>query len=204
MTKMFFTLIFLLAVPGMFLPVQAQTSSAGDSGAQSSALNVQQDTYLKRMISLMGDLNHAKTAEHRKEIPEQMRQISEEYRAANPPKELTPADMEARRQKIEVLLKKDSYRWEIYQLHQSIVKAENQEDRRNYHVRMQSLKSKHAAEEEVKLTPEQRTAAQASQAKNIQIRSELKPLLKQRHGAKTSSERKTLDAQIIGILKKYR
>ena len=152
---------------------------------------------------LMEGLEHA-SAEQRKEIPVQMRKVSEEYRAANPPKELAREEIEARKQQMEEMLKKDPYQWDMYQLQQSMAKAKSQEERGGYHSRIQALAAKHTVEEDYKFTPEQRAEAQMRQEKNTRLRAELKPLLEQLHTAHVSTDRKAIHAQVLTALEKYR
>jgi hypothetical protein len=105
---------------------------------------------------------------------------------------------------MEEMLKKDPFRWEMYQLRQSMAGAKTPEERESYHSRMQALMASHAAEAEAKLTPEQRAAAQARQAKNVQMQAELKPLMEQLHEAKTDEARKVVRAQMLEVFKRYR
>ena len=164
--------------------------------------NTQQDSYLRQMRNLMGVLQHAKTDEQHKEIAQRMRQESEDYRASNPAKPLTAEEIETRRQTMMEMLKKDPFWWEMYQVRQSMSKAVTQAEREDYNLKIQRLIVKHAAEENARLTPEQRAEAQMRQTKNVRLRSELKPLLEQLHVAKSTTERKTLHAQIMEILGK--
>lgn len=204
MKKILVAFIFLLAVVCLSVSVEAQGNPASASSAPPSVLNTKQEDYLKRMRTLMDELNHVKTDEQRKEIPKQMRQTSEEYRAANPPKELTPAQIETRRQQVEEMLRRDPFRWEMYKLHQARAGAATLEERNSYQARIQTLASKHADEEATKLTPEQRDAARVRREKNVQMRGELKPLLLQLRAAKSVGARGILHAQILVILEKYR
>lgn len=156
------------------------------------------------MVGLMENFKNAKTDDQRKALHDQMRQAREDYRAANPVKELSPSEIAARRQKMEDTLKKDPFRWEMYQLRQSMAAAKTPEERKNFDAKVQALMTRHAAEAEAKMTPEQRAAAQERQAKNLQMQAELKPLEARMHAAKTDEERKSLRAQMREIFKKYR
>jgi len=183
-------------------PVSVRAIQAGEGTAP--AINAAQDAHHKRMISLMEDFKNAKTDDQRKQIHDQMRQERDQYRTANPPKELTPAEIDAQRLKMEETLKKDPFRWEMYQLRQSMAKAKTQEERESLQTKIQALMDRHAAEEEAKLTPEQRAAAQARKEKNEQMQAELKPLMGQLHAAATDAARKNIRAQMRDIFKKYR
>lgn len=192
MKKMFAALVLSLTVSGLALPlIFAQSGPAGD-------------VHRKQMRGLMEQFINAKTDKQRKEIHEQIRQAKVQYRAANPPKELTPAEIEARRQKMEEKLRKDPYRWEMFQLRQSMGNAKTREEQESYRTKMQALMAKHAAEAEAKLTPEQRAEAQARQEKNVQMHVELKPLIEQLHTATTDESRKNIRARMREIFKKYR
>ena len=152
----------------------------------------------------MDELRAAKTPEQRKEIQGRLDQARQAYRAAHPVKELTPAEKEARKQNMEAELKKDPYRWQIYQLQQSIRSARTPQERQPYQAQMKELRDKHAAEQEAKLTPGQRAAAQARKQKNEQMQAELKPLHEQLRAAKTPETRKAVHAQMEEVYKKYR
>lgn len=166
--------------------------------------DVQQDAYRQQMRSLMEELRNAKTDEARRSIYGRVRQAREQYRAAHPPKELTPAERDAQRQKMEETLKKDPFQWQLYQLRQSIGNAKTNEEREGLRAQMQALREKHAAEAEAKLTPEQRAERQARAEKNTRMQAELKPILERSHSATSIEERKTIRAQMREIFEKYR
>lgn len=203
MKKLFAFLFFSLIGTVMVLPVAAQNGLGDESGVRFSAFDTPQESYLKRMAGLLEELKHVNDAAQRKQIARQMRQVSEDYRAANPPKELTPIEIETRSRQVEEMLKQDPFRWEIFQLHQARARAATPEERDSYQERIQALVYKHAAEEESKLTPEQRYVARVRREKNAQMRFELNPLLRQLHGARTVGERGALHAQILVVLEKY-
>ena len=201
---MFIALGISVMASALSVPAVAQSVLENGNGGAVTALNFQRDIYINRMVSLMEDLKRTGTIEQRKEISKQMRQASAEYRLANPPKALTPIEIEARRQKVEEMLKRDPFQWEIYQLHQARMGAATLEERQSYDVRIHALIFKHAADEEAKLTTEQRADLQVGRAKNIEMRSELNPLLKRLHEARASGERKVIHTQILQILERYR
>lgn len=192
----------------MFIGLSPLTRAAGNTspaaGVQAPAAAGPQDAYQQKIKALMAELRNAKTTEQRSEISKRLLAAREEYRAAHPVIELTPAEKEARRLKMEENLKKDPYRWQLYQLHQSMMKAKTEEERKPLQAQLRELEAKHAAEAEAKLTPEQKAARQARQEKNEKMRAELKPLTDQLRSAKTDEARKSIQAQMQEIYKKYR
>lgn len=169
-----------------------------------NAPSIPHDYYHQQMRSLMEEFKNATTVEQRKTAHEKMKQAREQYRAAHPVKELTPAEIEERRQKMEERLKKDSYRWQMHQLQQSMGNVKTSEERESIRAAIKELQAKHAAEVEAKLTPEQRVEIQARQAKNVQMEAELKPIREQMRAAKTDEERMNIHFQMREIFKKYR
>lgn len=202
MKKILSAFILLFTVACLSVSTEAQGNPTSANSAPPSVLNTMQEDYLKRMRTMMDELNRAKTSEQRKEISKQMRQTSEVYRAANPPKELTPTQIGTRRQQVAEMLKRDPFQWEIYQLHQAKAMAAKPELER-YDARIKTLASEHIAKEARKLTPEQRASVRVRQVKSVQMRLELKPLLAQLHAAKTVDERGALHAQILVVLERY-
>lgn len=198
--KQVFSLVYFCSVSFSLMPLFA---AEGSGPEQTSGQSVQQSAHRKRMISLMEEFRDAKTDEDRKRIHAQMRNAREAYRAANPPKQLTPAEVDAQRRKLEEMLRKDPFRWEMYQLRQSMASAKTQEERESYQGKIQALVSRHAAEKEAKLTPEQRAVAKERQAKNEQLQAELKPLMEQLHSSNSIEGRKAVRAQMREIFKKY-
>ena len=197
--------VFMSALAGtLALSSFAADSPVGTNHAQPANLNHQQDPYHQQMSGLMDELKNAKTPEQRKEIQGRMEQARKDYRAAHPVKELTPAEKAANQQKMEAELKKDPYRWQMYQLQQSMRNAKTPQERQTLQAQMKDLSSKHAAEEEAKLTPAQRAAAQARKEKNVQMQAEMKPLEERLRAAKTPEEKKAIHAQMQDIFKKYR
>jgi len=160
--------------------------------------------YRQQMKSLMEEFRNAKTDDERNTIHARMKEAREQYRIANPPRELPLTELEARKKMMEEKLQKDPYRWEMYQLRQTMGNATSQEARESYRAKMQALMAKHMAEEEAKLTPNQRAAVQARQAKNIQMQAELKPLIEQMHSAKNDDERRAIHSQMREVFRKYR
>ncbi|MCX5784988.1 MAG: hypothetical protein NTX59_04820 [Elusimicrobia bacterium] len=205
MKKIVTALLLLSALAGaLALSAAAADAPAGTNHGQPPALNHPQDPYHQQMAGFMNELKNAKTPEQRKEIQGKMNQARQAYRAAHPVKELTSAEKAARQQKMEEMLKKDTYRWELYQLKQSMAKAKTPQERESYQVKIKDLMARHAAEQEAKLTPEQRSAAQARKEKNTLLQAELKPLNAQMRAAKTPEERKAIHVRMAEIVKKYR
>jgi len=199
---MFLFLCFPLAGT-MTLPANAAEAQPGLKQGQNAAVARRQDPYRQQMSALMDELRAAKTPEQRKEIQGRMAQARQAYRVAHPVKELTPAEKAARQEQLEAGLKKDPYRWQVYQLQQSMLKAKTQQERQTYQEQIKNLQVRHAAEEEAKLTPEQRAAVQARKEKNAQMQAELKPLNEQLRAAKTTAERKEVQERMQAVLKKY-
>lgn len=194
------TLPFLLVLCcaclcGGVSPLQAQAAPATDA-----AKSVHRD----RMRALMEEFKSASTDAQRTAIHERMRQERAAYSAANPPKELSAAEQEARRLKMEEMLRKDPFRWEIYQLRRSMAAANSVTEKNNYQEKINTLMTRHAAEAEAKLTPEQRAKARERELKNAAMQQEILPLQEKLRAAKTQEERKALRAQIREVFKKYR
>ena len=205
MKKIINSLLMLAALAGaLALSGYAADAPAGTNHAQPSALNNQQDPHRQQMAGFMNELKNAKTPEQRKEIQGRIDEARKAYRPAHPAKEISPAEKAASRQKREEELKKDPYRWQVYQLRQSMMRSKTPSGRETYQAQIKDLHAKHAAEAEARLTPEQRVAAQARKQKDEQMQAELKPLHEQLRAAKTPEARKSIHAQAREILKKYR
>jgi len=116
MKKTSTALILFLMLQGLSAPIEAQNNTNAGGSGWSSMQNSQQDAHRRRMRSLMEALMNARTDEQRKGIYPKIRQEIEEYRAANPPKELTPLELAARKQTIDEKLKKDKFLGEKYKL----------------------------------------------------------------------------------------
>ncbi|HBB67603.1 MAG TPA: hypothetical protein DCZ93_09975 [Elusimicrobia bacterium] len=156
------------------------------------------------MRSLMVEFKAAATDAQRTAIHDRMREERTAYRNANPPTELSPAEQEARRLKMEETLKKDPFRWERYQLRRSMAAAGTVEEKNKYQEQMNVLMTRHRAEVEAKLTPEQRAMAKERELKNAAMQQEILPLQEKLRAAKTQEERKALRTQMREIFKKYR
>jgi len=194
----------MLAALAGTLTLAAYAADAPAGTAQHVNLNNPQDPYHQQMTGLMEELKNAKTPEQRKEIQGRMEQARKDYRAAHPVKEPTAAEKAANQQKLEEMLKKDPYRWQMYQLQQSMRSAKTPQERQTLQAQLKDLQAKHAAEAEAKLTPAQKAAAQARKEKNAQMQAEMKPLEDQMRAAKTPEAKKAVRAQMQEIFKKYR
>lgn len=184
-------------------PAFAQGNAQDNNKGPDSAPSVEQSAYHAQITGLMEEVMNAKTDEQRKAAHARMKQVREQYRAAHPAKELTPAEKEARRQKLEEMLKKDPFQWRMFQLRQTLSNAKTEEERANIQKQMDELRAKRIAEEEAKLTPEQKAARQVRQERNARMRTELKPLMEQLRAAKTSEERKPIHERMQEVFKKY-
>ena len=196
------TSIFMLAALAGTLTLAAYAADA-PAGTKPANLSRPQDLYQQQMMGLMTELKSAKTSEQRKEIQGRIDQARQAYRAAHPVKEPTAAEKAANQQKLEEMLKKDPYRWQLYQLQQSMRSAKTPQERQTCQAQLRNLQAKHAAEAEAKLTPAQRAAAQARKEKNAQMQAEMKPLKYQMRTAKTPEEKKAVRAQMQELFKKY-
>ncbi len=165
---------------------------------------VTQDPYRQQMQGLMEEMRGATTKEQRDAVQVKMKQARDTYQAAHPVKELTAAEKAEQKQKMEEMLKKDPFRWQMYQLQQSMSAAKTQAERDTIRTQMQTLRTQHEAEEEAKLTPEQKAERAARAAKNAQMQAELKPIMEQMRSAKTEAERKAIHDQMQEVMKKYR
>jgi len=168
------------------------------------AQSIPEEPYRQQMRELIGELRDAKTDDARKSVFARIQQAREEYRASHPVKELSPVEQAAQRQKLEGVLKKAPFQWEMYQLRRSMVNAKTPGERDSLRVRIQALREKRAAEAEAKMTPEQRAARQARQERNQRMQAELKPFMERSRSAKTPEERSAIRAQMREIFEKYR
>jgi len=196
-------LLCLLIFPLLVLPACAQSGPESNSKAAPVA-DATQEAYHQQITGLIEELKNAKTPEQRNAIHARVKQAREQYRAAHPVKEPTPAEIEERRQKMEEMLKKDPFQWEMYQLRRSMSNSKTPEERESIRAKIKELQARHVAEEEAKLTPEQKAERQAREAKSRQMRAELKPLMEQLRAANTPEEHNPISARMREIFEKYK
>ena len=202
MNKSTFCCLFLIS-PLLVLPACAQSGATSDSKTTPAA-DAAQHAYHRQIAGLIEELKNANTPEQHNDVHARMKQAREQYRAAHPIKEPTPAEIQERRQKMEEMRKKDPFQWEMYQLRRSLLSVKTLEERENIRAKMKALQVRHATEEEVKLTPEQKAERQARETKRLQMRAELKPLTDQLRAAKTYEERNPIRARMREIFEKYK
>lgn len=166
--------------------------------------NLQGETYRVQMHTLLEELQSSTSADSRRAVLDRIRGLRQEYRATHPVKEPAPAEREANKQKLEEMLKRDPFQWQIYKLRQSIVNAKSPEERERGRTQFDALRDKHAAEEEAELTPEQRVQRQARQEKSMRMQAELKPLMDRRRQAQTREERIVIHEEMREVFEKYK
>ncbi|OGS10584.1 MAG: hypothetical protein A2234_05960 [Elusimicrobia bacterium RIFOXYA2_FULL_58_8] len=163
-----------------------------------------QDPYRQMMRGFAEERRNAKTQEERDAVQAKIKSARAQYRPARPVKGVIPAGKKEQRRNMEGRLKKNPFRLEISQLEQSMAEAKTDEEREIFRAKIQDLQVKYAAEEEAKLTPEQKVARAERAAKNSKMREELAPLMENMRSAKTEEDRNTIRSQMREIRKKYR
>ncbi len=152
----------------------------------------------------MQEVRAAKSGEARSSIYERIRQLQEQYRAANPRTELPPAEIEVRRLKMEEMLKTDPFRWQMYKLRQSLASAKTAAESERILYKMRTLREKHDAEARAMMTPEQRAEQETRSQKYARMQAELKPLEDRMRESSTLEGRNAVRAQMLKVIEKYR
>ncbi len=163
-----------------------------------------EDPFFTRQSELRDRLKSASGDAESRAIHEQLRKLSEERRAANPPKEPRPAETDAHQRRMEREIRKDPYHWEMSQLQQAMGSARSEEERESLRKRMADLRAKRAAAQEAELTPQQKAERADRERKMALVRTEAASLRESLSAARTPAERKAILQRIREIHEKHR
>lgn len=195
-TRTYLSALSLACVLSLFPALlKAEEPPAANSADQLSA---ERDAHSKKVRDLALRIKNAANREEKDALNAQLRSLLEER------SQKIAQERETRKAAQLEELKKDPYRLELFQLQEGMRNAKTPEERETIKKKMSDLRARRSAEEEARLSPEER-ATRAEKAKRGEtLDAETKPLYESLKAAKTEEERRVLLEKIKTVREKYR